>query len=258
MRLILVLCLLAPPAWACTVKDQAALLTAFSSCASRGLPEGCISPSDIQDLVCSIPTLATAAVPTMASTGFTAFTTTQGTATLTNTTAGVTISDTDQGADTIRAACKNAPTPPYTLTGLISLTASYGPVGDSWGGLAWRDSTNGHIIGYGILASQGAPPPEHGTPTVWSIDFSTPTTFAGTSEGQVFTYAPTIWIQISDTGTTAIQRYSMDGVNFLTLSSVAKAAGYLGSAGYKQVCFFASAHGSDAKATLRSYAESSP
>ena len=43
---------------ACTVKNMAALLNDFSSCSSRGLPEGCITPQNIQDLICSIPTIA--------------------------------------------------------------------------------------------------------------------------------------------------------------------------------------------------------
>lgn len=42
----------------CTVKDMATLLNDFSSCASRGLPEGCITPQNLQDLICSIPTIA--------------------------------------------------------------------------------------------------------------------------------------------------------------------------------------------------------
>src|SRR5215469_14790416 len=70
-------------------------------------------------------------VPTMASTGYSGFTTAQGTATMFNTPVGLTLQDVDQGADTIRAACKSPPVPPYTLTGKFSLTAAYGSGSDS-------------------------------------------------------------------------------------------------------------------------------
>jgi len=38
-------------------KTQAQLLTEFQTCASRGLPEGCIKPQSIQDIICSGSTL---------------------------------------------------------------------------------------------------------------------------------------------------------------------------------------------------------
>ena len=41
----------------CRVLDKASLLAEFTSCASRGLPQECITPANIQDLICSIPSL---------------------------------------------------------------------------------------------------------------------------------------------------------------------------------------------------------
>jgi hypothetical protein len=194
-----------------------------------------------------------ASVPTMAGTGFLSFTTTQGTATIGNSSIGVTLADSDQGHDQIRAVCKNAPATPYTLTGKFSLTAAYGQGADSWGGFAWRDNANGHMIGYGVLNRT-----DQNVPSVFSIDFLDPVNNNASGEGAVTTFQTTMWLQIRDDGTSAIETYSMDGVNYNQLSSVAKSSGFLGSNGYNQVCIFVSAHGSAAKLGLQGYTQTSP
>jgi hypothetical protein len=188
-------------------------------------------------------------VPTRASTGFSTFATQRGTATLADTAIGIQLADVDQGADTIRAVCKNAPATPYTLTGKFTLTAAYGPGGpDSWGGFAWRDKRTGHIQGYGIVNEE-----INFVPSLFSIDFRDYVTTNWTGEGYVDTYSPTMWIRIADDGLTVTESYSMDGGGFNHLWSAPKTAAYLGSGGYNQVCIFVSAHGSDAKLTLHRY-----
>lgn len=52
------LCLSSAFAQTCTVRTQAELLFMFSSCAAQGQPPGCITPQDMQDLICSIPSLS--------------------------------------------------------------------------------------------------------------------------------------------------------------------------------------------------------
>jgi hypothetical protein len=192
----------------------------------------------------------------MAGTGFAAFTTTQGTATISDSPIGIVLADTDQGTDTIRAACKTAPATPYTLKGKFSLTALYGGTvdsADSWGGFAWRSASNGHLQAYGILNEA-----INLVPALFSIDFSDPTTYGGSSEANFDTWQTTIWISLSDDGTNASLGYSMDGINFNQLYSVAKSSGFLSATGYSQVCIFVSAHGSAAKLSLQSYSQTSP
>jgi hypothetical protein len=197
-------------------------------------------------------------VPTFASTGLpSTLTSNPGTYTLANSAAGIVLSGPDQGADAINATCMAAPTPPYTIiaqdTVMSSPTAS-GTASDSFGGLAWSDGTK--YIAFGNVVIPGGPP---AIPSVYSINYPTNVgSAASVNGGSVAVGTPTAWQSISDDGTNATQKVSVDGVNWATLSHVAKSSGYLGTNGYAYVCFFASGHAGSIIETLNAWKQTSP
>lgn len=197
---------------------------------------------------------------TFGSTGFpTTFTTNPGgtDATIAQDATGITISVTAFGSDNMNAVCKTAPATPYTISAKITLNTLWGSHAgsdgsDSGGGLAWRDSSTGKFAGAWLL-------PETSDATNWAelflIDFSDPSTYGGSTEGDVKTWDPYTWEQLSDDGTNATYRFSNDGFHFIQIASVAKSSGYLGATGYKQVCFFGSGHGGPATITLNTWSQ---
>lgn len=196
---------------------------------------------------------AVASVPTLASTGFSSFTThPQTSATIADTPAGIALSSPDYGSDNINAACQAAPATPYTLTGQFTLLQSWYVNGDSWGGFAWRDAVSQKIVGYGLLPYNLG---ESVAPSAYSIDFSDPLTYAGSNEGHFVHGTPSAYLRIADDGTSVYESVGYDGQNFLPVSTVLKSSGYLGASGYNQVCLFLSAHGSAAALTLQSYSK---
>jgi hypothetical protein len=66
-------------------------------------------------------------------------------------------------------------------------------------------------------------------------------------------FAQPIWLQIHDDGTNVSFAFSQDGSFFVTLFSVAKASGYLGSTGYSNLVFFVNPQGGQTFATLLSW-----
>jgi len=198
----------------------------------------------------------TAPPPTMESTGFAAMTTNPGSYSIANSDAGVIISGPDQGADGINAACQTAPSTPYTVTGQVTVNPGGSGNNNSGGGFAWRDAGSGKIIAYYLLMYPSSS--SSSGPAGYSVDFADPSTYGGSVEGNIYVSGTTIWQQISDDGTNAIERLSMDGANWLTLSHVAKSSGYLGASGYNQVCFFASGHNGAVIVSLNSYKRTSP
>lgn len=160
-------------------------------------------------------------LPTAASTGLTTWLN-QGTATFTETPVGITISSVP--TNTIVGRYVGAPlTTPYTLRALVAAT--------------WNTTSNvgiGFYDGTSKLQIISCPP---GGATV--VHWSSPTAFAGVDVGGVPGYlSQPIWLQLQDDGTNVSFAFSQDGANFLTLYSVAKSAGYLGSTGYRNLLFF--------------------
>jgi hypothetical protein len=159
-------------------------------------------------------------LPTAASTGLTNWLN-QGTATFSETPVGISI--TSVPTNTIVGRFVGAPTAPYTLRALVAAT--------------WNTTSNvgiGFYDGTSKLQIISCPP---GGATV--VHWSSPTAFAGVDVGGVPGYlSQPIWLQLQDDGTNVSFAFSQDGANYLTVYSVAKSAGYLGSTGYKNLLFF--------------------
>lgn len=197
-------------------------------------------------------------VPTMASTGFSAFTDSQGTATLADTSAGVTLNDTFQGANVMRTVCKAAPATPYTVTGKLAIgTNLVGLAADVWAGLTWRntgaaDTTKALLSGLFI----------EGGPQIGMAvnDMTNATTYAGTSEAAVTPSpgVPEIWFALRDDGTAITYSWSADGVRLHPLLTENKSGSFLGASGYNKICLYVNAKAAETSITLERYSESSP
>ena len=193
---------------------------------------------------------AAASIPTMRSTGYTAFTTNPagGNATIADSPVGITLASTDQGIDNLNAACKPNPTPPYTITTHVTLTQEWA-AGNSWAGLAWYAPTTNALIATGPLAATDVTP-HH--PSLYSLIFSSPTTWSQSTLGGVYTYSPAEWVRYQDDGVNWNIQWSADGINFYPLYHTVKFPEYT------RVCIFVSAHGSNAAASFDTYTETSP
>jgi predicted alpha/beta hydrolase len=218
------------------------------------------------------------AVPTLASTGFpSTFTTAPGspshTATIANTAAGITLTQTDFSADNINTACKATPTAPYTISGKFITDQAFGLFAassasntfDSGGGFAYRDSGTGKIVTFfsglaaGTAESSGSSPAwSWKPPSFYVIDWSDATT-AAAGEANAIVLSPILYEQLKDDNAGHIQvNFSFDGAAYIPLLTITKASGYLGATGYNQVCLFVSAHGSNTAISLAAYSQTSP
>jgi hypothetical protein len=194
-----------------------------------------------------------AAPPTMNSTGYSKFATTQATAALTDSPGGVVLSDIGQGGkDVVRAVCKDAPPTPYTITARMALTITDIASHYDWGGLMWRDANSEKMIGWGITTGIS------GVPGLVSTDFTNMTTWAGSKEASLNLYTLTLWLQLQDTGTTVNETYSMSNGGYYKVVTKSKSNGYLGLNGYNQICIALNAHSGATSLIVESYAETSP
>src|SRR5262249_18425694 len=130
-------------------------------------------------------------VPTMASTGFSAFTDPQGGATLTDAVNGVSLADTGHsGANVLRNVCKTAPAAPYTVTAKVVGSAAAAMGGDTWAGIGWRNngaSGSTKLILAGMFFN---PEPTMGLAFNDMTDYQT---YAGTSEAAIGWGWPEVW-----------------------------------------------------------------
>lgn len=186
-------------------------------------------------------TVPMTAAPTSAGTGFTTWRN-QGTASVADTLAGLTISDVSSGFN-IRARTKAVPATPYTYTALVAIS---GYVNNNYCGLCWTDGTKFHTFG---LDESG------GSWILFVCKANTASSFNANDTTSGTGAPPFIWLQMTDDGTNVIFKYSTDGVNFMTLQSTAKAAAFLGTSGYTNVGFFINPQGGDMKGTLMSLAQ---
>jgi hypothetical protein len=123
----------------------------------------------------------------------------------------------------IKGLAKAVPATPYRVAMLLQNTTLGA---DSWLACGWRRNDGAlHIIlqNGDQFAVQG---------------YSNPTTFVS----QQFTMGTnetgdTSWFGFYEDGTNVFFQRSVDGVNFVTLYSVAKASGFLGATGYNQAFF---------------------
>jgi hypothetical protein len=141
-----------------------------------------------------------------------------------------------------------APTAPYTITALIAVTrSSTSPNGV---GIGWYDgSAKLHLLSY-TTAGNVAP--------TFQVDKWNSITSYNASD---FTSSPNafvqpLWLRVGDDGTNVSFAFSQDGVQFVTVFSVAKASGFLGASGYSNVIFFVNPEGSRTLATVMSWTQS--
>lgn len=183
------------------------------------------------------------ATPTSAGTGLTNWVN-QGTATQTDGQTGMVIHDSSQSSATLRILSSAAPAAPYTITALLAVTGS--PTNSITGGIGWYDGSSkvediGLVYTNGWVLSQQE----------WNSPTSYNTSSAATNTGNV----PLVWLQIQDDGTNVYERFSYDGVSFITLFTIAKSSGWLGASGYSNIIFFTNPQGAETYATLMSWTQ---
>lgn len=186
------------------------------------------------------------AVPTAANTGLSTWIN-QGSATVSDSAAGVTINAPTSASVNVICRSKTAPATPYTITTLISRTAS--PTNNTSVGIGWYDGTNKLQLNLYEW---------NNTTKLNYIDvanLSTPTSFSSSPATGGFGMSQPMWLQMSDDGTNIFFRFSEDGENFLQVYTVAKASGFLGGSGYTNVAFCVNPQGSQTLGTLMSYTQ---
>lgn len=149
-------------------------------------------------------------VPTQANTGFTTWAN-QGSATATDTAVGLKLAAGSNGnAENFRILYKAAPTAPYTISALISLTSSFVNTEHVVAALGFYDGTKLEYVGMHIGSN--------GSNALGSIATGKYTSVsAGTGTDYGAPYPNPYWVQIEDDGTGLHLRVSMDGVSWKPL-----------------------------------------
>ena len=135
---------------------------------------------------------------------------------------------TSSTSDNMRVRYKAVPSTPYTITFLVQAAARANS--NQSMGVCFTDGTK-----IQALSIEGTT-----TAKVQVNSFTNATTYAST-QGTAFELGSMtgfIFLQLADDGTNVAFRFSVDGVNFLTYYSVAKASGFLGGSGYTNVGFY--------------------
>lgn len=203
-------------------------------------------------------------VPTFSNTGYpNSFTNlpSGSTATIVNSSNGIALAETDYGADNLNLSCKTAPATPYTESIHVALSTDIGTSNSSFG-LAWRDTTNGHLDTLWMSPTSNSPKLAG---ALFEITWSDSTTAVG-SNASMLAGVASLWLQIDSDGTVFHMRFSTaqtdtvpDASQFIRLFGGTIGSGdYLGVGGYNQVCVFISAHGAAAAALILGYSETSP
>lgn len=188
---------------------------------------------------------AMSATPTQTSTGLSTWEN-QGSATVTNAATGLTIYQPNVGGtDDWCGLHKAAPSTPYSFTALLAQTSNrsnYPLVG-----LGWSNGSGG-VEAITLYSNSDAM-------AAAVLYYSGYSTYSSAPYGPYAIIGNPCWFKIRDDGTTVYFMWSADGVNFITLYSVAKSSGALGSGGYSNVFFGVSARNSDTYGTLMSWAQ---
>jgi hypothetical protein len=119
----------------------------------------------------------------------------------------------------MQGLAKAVPATPYRVAILVQQNT---PGSDSWVAVGFRDSATGKLT----IVNQNLA-------TADVQNYSGPSSFAGNLVGSVGPEA--VWYGAEDDGTNISLEWSVDGVNFVKLYTVAKASGYQGSSGYNQI-----------------------
>jgi hypothetical protein len=144
------------------------------------------------------------------------------------------------GSDNVSFLSRAAPTAPYTVTAFFALHQLPQNGGS---GLGFSDGTK-----FQTLTTDN----QHG---FLVQNFDNDTTYDSNEGENTFSaeqgvpqFAPLLWLRISDDGTNVHFYYSVDGVYFVAIYSVAKSSGFLESSGYTHVGPTFNPHGSYAAA----------
>jgi hypothetical protein len=188
------------------------------------------------------------ATPTSATTGLTTWLN-QGSAAVSDGATGICIDAPSSGTSAnLIGRYMAAPSPPYTFTALIASIRNVSSTGNGIG-IGWYDGiAKLHVLSFTINSSQ---------PLFQVGKWTSATAFSANDfNGAANYFSQPLWMQIKDDGTNVSFAFSQDGVNFLTLFSVAKASGFLGATGYSNVIFFVNPQGgSRTLGTLMSWAQ---
>lgn len=180
-------------------------------------------------------------LPTAAGTGFNTWLN-QGGASVADSATGICISSPSTGAS-LKGRTQAVPATPYTRTALIAMTGNY--TANIGAGIGWYDGAN-KVQYIGLNANA--------TPIIVVTHYSNPTTFVANDFVGSANVPPMLWFRLNDDATNVTFSFSMDGANFATVYTVAKASGYLGATGYSNIIFLANPQGAQTYATLMSYA----
>lgn len=184
------------------------------------------------------------ATPTSVGTGLTGWLN-QGTATVSDTAVGISISAPPVGGDGIVSRTMQAPTPPYKITALLAGTRNSPNYPGS--AIGWYNGSNRlHLL---FFTPRGG-----GVQYLAVSKFNSPTSFSSTDyESSQSGFSQPLWLQISDDGTNIAFSFSQDGANFQTAFSTAKAAGWLGASGYSNIVVATNPQGSPTTTTILSW-----
>lgn len=150
------------------------------------------------------------------------------------------------GAANWRLRTRAAPSTPYTIRTLVSMTTKLPGVFASVA-MGWDDGTKLHVI---ELSQRTSSP----SPLIYVNRHTNVTTFSSSDvTGGISSAGNMIWLQLRDDGTQVHFEYSYDGVNFVTAFSHTKSGGYL--ANYNTICFGVNPFGCDTVGTILSWGD---
>jgi hypothetical protein len=189
------------------------------------------------------------ALPTQTGTGFNSWFNQLTSSTVTDAACGITVFGPSQGASNKISAIQKNSAGSGTAKKYIALISRTAFV-DSNAGIVfgWSDGTKAHAF-----AVNG-----NGTPGVLTVVKWTNATTYNAAESLLGTegrmWGP-VWLQLYDDATNISFGFSFDGVNFITVYTVARSSGYLGSTGYTKIIFGLNAYDASCYSSLLSYAE---
>ena len=188
------------------------------------------------------------ATPTSASTGLSTWANQGGSTTVADGATGMVLHDVSNGnAENSRLRYKTAPSRPYTIKALISVSSDLAANHHAVVMFGWYNGTK--ILGIGIHASNGS------VNTLTAPVEKTNVTTDGGSSDLAVGIQDRLWVAINDDGSSLHLAYSADGANYIRVYDQTYAGSFLGAAP-TDVFFGINPYGSAMYGTLLSYTES--
>lgn len=180
-----------------------------------------------------------------------------GTTTVTDVANGVALFDSSSSGQNgnLRGITIASPTAPYTIDVNLCAIGAASSAGTSYlaMGIGWTDTTKIQALVYQLEFDFG------GGCYLYTNNYSNSSTYASSVGTQAYgNYnMADLWFRIADDSTNVSCAASTDGVTFITLYTVAKSSGYLGSSGYTNVGLFLAGglfcSGGSGSVTIRSW-----